>query len=101
MRGGVTRFAARDEGPMARVAGFMGHLRANGFRLGIAETETALAALAASPADEASVRRALKAVACGCAEDWSRFDAVFDSYWRNDGRVRARAVPALHTGARE
>jgi uncharacterized protein with von Willebrand factor type A (vWA) domain len=79
---------------MARVAGFMGHLRANGFRLGIAETETALAALAASPADEASVRRALKAVACGCAEDWARFDAVFDSYWRNDGRVRARAVPA-------
>jgi uncharacterized protein with von Willebrand factor type A (vWA) domain len=79
---------------MARVAGFMGHLRANGFRLGIAETETALAALAACPADEASVRRALKAVACGCAEDWARFDAVFDSYWRNAGRVRAKAVPA-------
>ena len=94
MRGGVTRFAARDDGPMARVAGFMGHLRANGFRLGIAETETALAALAASPADEASVRRALKAVACGCTEDWARFDAVFDSYWRNGGRVRTRAVPA-------
>jgi uncharacterized protein with von Willebrand factor type A (vWA) domain len=94
MRGDVTRFAARDDGPMARVAGFMGHLRANGFRLGIAETETALAALAACPADEASVRRALKAVACGCAEDWARFDAVFDSYWRNDGRVRSKAVPA-------
>lgn len=94
MKGGVTRFAARDAGPMARVAGFMGHLRGNGFRLGIAETETALTALAACPADEASVRRALKAVACGCAEDWARFDAVFDSYWRNDGRVRSKAVPA-------
>lgn len=90
----MTRFAARDAGPMARVAGFMGHLRGNGFRLGIAETETALTALAACPADEASVRRALKAVACGCAEDWASFDAVFDSYWRNDGRVRTKAVPA-------
>ncbi len=37
MRGAVTRFAARDPGPVARIAGFMGHLRANGFRLGIAE----------------------------------------------------------------
>lgn len=94
MRGAVTRFAARDPGPAARIAGFMAHLRDNGFRLGIAETQTALAALAATPADEASVRGALKTVACGSAEDWARFDAVFDSYWRNGGRVRSKAVPA-------
>ena len=42
----ITRFAARDPGPAARVAGFMAHLRLNGYRLGVAETETALAALA-------------------------------------------------------
>ncbi len=94
MRGAVTRFAARDPGPVARVAGFMAHLRVNGFRLGIAEAEVALAALAVTPADEGSVRRALKAVACGCAEDWARFDAVFDSYWRNGGRVRSKVVPS-------
>ncbi|NBE07755.1 vWA domain-containing protein [Paragemmobacter ruber] len=94
MRGAVTRFAARDPGPVARVAGFMAHLRDNGFRLGIAEAEVAMAALAVTPADEASVRRALKVVACGCAEDWARFDAVFDSYWRNGGRVRRKVVPA-------
>ena len=94
MRGAVTRFAARDPGPVARVAGFMAHLRSNGFRLGIAEAEVALAALAVTPADEASVRRALKAVACGCAEDWARFDAVFDSFWRNGGRVRRKVVPS-------
>ena len=93
MRGAVTRFAARDPGPVARVAGFMAHLRSNGFRLGIAEAEVALAALAVTPADEGSVRRALKAVACGCTEDWARFDAVFDSYWRNGGRVRSKVVP--------
>ena len=94
MRGAVTRFAARDPGPVARVAGFMAHLRSNGFRLGSAEAEVALAALAVSPAVEGSVRRALKAVACGCAEDWARFDAVFNSYWRNGGRVRSKVVPS-------
>lgn len=94
MRGAVTRFAARDPGPVARVAGFMAHLRSYGFRLGIAEAEVALEALAVAPADEGSVRRALKAVACGCAEDWARFDAVFDSYWRNGGRVRRKVVPS-------
>jgi uncharacterized protein with von Willebrand factor type A (vWA) domain len=94
MRGAVTRFAARDAGPLARLVGFAAHLRANGFRLGVAETEAAAAALAAVPADEAHVRGALKAVFCGSAEDWGRFDALFDSYWRNGGRVRPRAVPA-------
>ena len=94
MRGRVTRFAARDAGPAARVVGFMAHLRENGFRLGIGEAELALAALAEAGVGEAAVRRALKAVACGCAEDWVRFDAVFDAYWRNGGRVRSRAVPA-------
>lgn len=93
MRGRVTRFAARDAGPAARVVGFMAHLRENGFRLGTGEAELALAALAEAGVDEAAVRRALKAVACGCAEDWARFDAVFDGYWRNGGRVRRRAVP--------
>lgn len=94
MRGAVTRFAARDEGPAARVVGFMAHLRDNDFRLGLAETETALAALAATDSSETATRHALKCLACGCAEDWARFDAVFDSFWRNGGRVRSKAVPS-------
>jgi len=94
MRGAVTRFAARDAGPVARIAGFMAHLRGNGFRLGIAETETALAALRTTGMSEAETRRALKSVCCGSAEDWARFDATFDSYWRNGGRVRTKAVPS-------
>lgn len=97
MRGQVTRFAARDAGPMARIAGFMAHLRANGFRLGIAETETVLAALNATDCSEPATRRALKSVCCGSAEDWARFDAVFDSYWRNGGRVRTKAIPSNST----
>jgi uncharacterized protein with von Willebrand factor type A (vWA) domain len=43
----VTKFAAQDAGPAARVAGFMAHLRANGLRLGAGETTVALYALSA------------------------------------------------------
>ena len=59
----VTRFAARDPGPAARLVGFMAHLRTHGFRLGVAETETALRALdAAGAVQPHAVRMALKAV---------------------------------------
>lgn len=96
----VTRFAARDPGPSARVAGFIAHLRAQGLRLGVGETQTALAALthvtAARP-DEA--RRALKSVCAGTAEEAARFDSLFDSYWMNAGRVRARIAPSARAGA--
>jgi uncharacterized protein with von Willebrand factor type A (vWA) domain len=91
----ITRFAARDPGPAARLAGFVAHLRAHGFRLGVAETETALRALAVvgSP-DVDAVRLALKAVCCGSIEDAARFDSLFDSFWRNGGRVRQKVMPA-------
>jgi uncharacterized protein with von Willebrand factor type A (vWA) domain len=90
----VTRFAARDPGPAARLAGFMAHLRTHGFRLGVGETETALRALdAAGAVQPDAVRMALKAVCTGCAEDVARFDDLFDSYWRNGGRVRQKVMP--------
>jgi uncharacterized protein with von Willebrand factor type A (vWA) domain len=90
----VTRFAARDPGPAARLAGFMAHLRAHGFRVGVAETQTALRALDAVGAVRPdAVRMALKAVSCGCSEDVARFDDLFDSFWRNGGRVRPRVMP--------
>ncbi len=89
----VTRFAGRDPGPAARVTGFIAHLRNNGLRLGVAEVETALAALtritATSP-DE--TRRALRAVCTGCKEEAARFDALFDSYWMDAGRVKQKVI---------
>lgn len=96
----VTRFAARDPGPTARVAGFIAHLRANGLRLGVGETQTALMALthitAANP-DEA--RRALKSVCASTAEEVAQFDALFDSYWLNAGRVREKFSQSDRKGA--
>ncbi|MEM7615307.1 MAG: VWA domain-containing protein [Pseudomonadota bacterium] len=96
----VTRFAAEDPGPAARVSGFVAHLRANGFRLGVGESDTALRALAQIVAsDPQEARLALKSVCAGCAEDVARFDLLFDSYWMNGGRVREKAVPAAPQSA--
>ena len=96
----ATRFAARDTGPAARMAGFLGHLRAEGLRLGVGETELALRALeqveAARPEE---ARRALKAICTGCREEAQRFDDLFDSFWLNEGRVRARIAPRTSPAA--
>ncbi|MDX8347347.1 VWA domain-containing protein [Cognatiyoonia sp. IB215446] len=90
----VTRFAARDPGPAARLVGFIAHLRENGLRLGVAEADLSLSALthvnAAKP-DEC--RRVLRAICTGCKEDAERFDALFDSFWMDAGRVKQRIVP--------
>lgn len=90
----VTKFAARDPGPAARVAGFVAHLRENGLRLGVAEAEVAMAALAVvSAVRPDDSRRALRAVCTGCKEEAERFDDLFNSYWMDMGRVRQKVVP--------
>ncbi|MEO1721804.1 MAG: VWA domain-containing protein [Pseudomonadota bacterium] len=90
----VTRFAGRDPGPAARIAGFMAHLRTNGLRLGVAETELALDALThVETAKPDHVKRAMKAVCTGCQDEAERFDALFDAFWLDAGRVRTKAMP--------
>ena len=90
----VTRFAARDPGPAARMTGFIAHLRENGLRLGVAEADLGLTALthvnAASPEE---CRRALRAVCTGCKDEAKRFDDLFDSYWMDAGRVKQKVIP--------
>lgn len=92
----VTKFAGRDPGPAARMAGFIGHLRENGLRLGVAEADVAMAALcevnAIRPDDS---RRALRAVCTGCKDEAERFDDLFDSYWMDMGRVKQKVIPTL------
>lgn len=87
----VTKFTSRDGGPSDRLAGFLAHLRMNGLRLGVSETETALRALAEVNACTSSdARLALKAVCAGCKDEADRFDDLFDAYWMNGGRVSSR-----------
>jgi len=89
----VTKFAARDPGPAARMAGFVAHLRDNGLRLGVGETGAALDALthinAANPYDS---RRALKSVFTGCTDEAAQSDGLFNSFWMNGGRVKTRVT---------
>jgi uncharacterized protein with von Willebrand factor type A (vWA) domain len=95
----VTKFAARDPGPAARMAGFVQHLRSNGLRLGVGETGIALAALThIDPTNPDETRRALKSVFTGCAEDAAQFDGLFDSFWMNGGRVTTRVTPSPASG---
>ncbi|OUS33466.1 carbon monoxide dehydrogenase [Rhodobacterales bacterium 56_14_T64] len=92
----VTKFAARDPGPAARMAGFTAHLRAHGLRVGVGEADIALRALThVQASNPEETRRALKTVCTGCAEDVAQFDNLFDSYWLNGGRVRQKIMPGL------
>ncbi len=98
----VTRFAARDPGPAARVAGFIAHLRENGLRLGVEETRLSLEALTALDSFSAEdARRALRPVCTGCRDEALRFDELFDSYWLDAGRVKTRVMPSATTAANE
>ena len=90
----VTRFAGRDPGPSARMAGFLTHLREHGLRVGVQDAQVALDALTCVHAsDPAMARAALRAVFTGCREDANRFDDLFEAFWMDMGRVRQKVVP--------
>ncbi|TNJ48391.1 VWA domain-containing protein [Phaeobacter sp. B1627] len=96
----VSRFAGRDPGPTARIAGFIAHLRENGLRLGVGEAELCLAALCeVNPVRPSQARRALRAVCTGCKEDAERFDTLFDSYWMDAGRVKQKVIKSPSSSA--
>ncbi|MEM1079614.1 MAG: VWA domain-containing protein [Pseudomonadota bacterium] len=91
----VTRFAARDEGPAARMAGFMAHLRSHGMTLGVGATELGMEALSCVECTTPhTARAALRAVCAGSQAEVAQFDALFDAYWLSGGRVREKAVPS-------
>ncbi|EEE39036.1 carbon monoxide dehydrogenase E protein [Rhodobacteraceae bacterium KLH11] len=93
----VTRFPARASGLADRMSGFIAHLRANGLRVGPRETGDALAALTVVDATDAhQARQALCSVLAGDAEDWRRFDELFDAYWFNAGKQRAGMTQNAH-----
>ena len=75
----------------ARMAGFIGHLRLNGFPLGPRETEGALEIVAhGANLDPDISRLRLKTALCGRHEDWERFDDLFEAFWFARGRERVR-----------
>ncbi|WP_284946356.1 vWA domain-containing protein [Acidisoma cladoniae] len=78
-----------------RMAGFVATLRSNGFVIGIRENEDAVAlATVTGIMDEQPLRWGWRSLLCARADDWARFDDLFDSYWMPPNRkalVESRA----------
>ncbi len=69
-------------GARRRLAGFARTLRDHGFKVGLGETQDALAVLASPAAFRpSSLKPALRALFCATHSDWERFDEIFDAYW--------------------
>lgn len=80
---------------VARITEFVQLVRANGFQAGIGETLDALrVAEWCGAADSERLRWGLRALLCGNAEEWRRFDELFDAYWRPRSDLRSSRVQA-------
>ena len=86
----VTRFPTRAS-IAERMGDFTRHLRQNGFRVGVQETEMGLRGLdSVDMSDPQEVRMALKAVCCADLHAFDRFDDLFDAFWLNQSVMRTQ-----------
>ena len=98
----ISKFAARDNGPSARIVGFFSHLRFNNLKLGVSEVETALTILGRiNLSDPFEVRRSLKPLCVGNLDESRRFEDLFDSYWMDTGRVKRKVIPNGNVASEE
>jgi len=85
----TTQFPTTVDGVTERMAGFMAHLRYNGYQAGVAETEKTLSALRLIDVEEhQQVRLVCKTVCASSKQSFEDFDELFDSYWFNRGREK-------------
>ena len=91
----------------ARLAGFPGFLRANGFAVGGADGVPVLrTAQRVGVLDPDVLRWSLQALLCGRADEWSRFDELFDAWflpantWQRPNGARPMAWFRAATAAR-
>ena len=81
----------------ARLTGFSGFLHANGFGIGGGDAAGVLTTTARTGILDAQVLRwSLKALLCGHAREWRRFDGLFDAYFLPPN-TRAFATGATDT----
>src|SRR5260370_27281080 len=84
-----------EEALVARYAGLTGWLRANGFRVTSSDVAASIeVAQRVGQLDREVLRWSLRAVLCSRAEEWRRFDELFDAYFLAPNRrkpVQARA----------
>ncbi len=84
----------------ARLAGFAGFLKANGFNVGGGDGAQILAiAERVGVLDRQVLRWSLKALLCGRGDEWRRFDELFDAWFMPPNKVttfHARAASPGH-----
>ena len=93
----------------ARLTGFTGFLRANGYGVGGADSVRALeTGIQAGILDQRILRWNLKALLCGRGDEWRRFDALFDAYFLPpnkkvfaDGNAAAAGAPEAAGGVND
>jgi len=86
----VTRFPTRAS-TAERMGDFTRHLRHNGFRVGVQETEMGLHSLESIDLqDTQDVRMALKAICCADPQSFERFDDLFNAFWLNRSVMRTQ-----------
>jgi uncharacterized protein with von Willebrand factor type A (vWA) domain len=92
-----------EERVAARLAGFPGFLRANGFGTGGGDAVPVLqTARQVGVLDASLLRWSLKALLCGRLDEWRRFDDLFDAWFLPPNRWQrpeARSRGAVHGSA--
>lgn len=83
-----------------RLAGFPGFLRANGYAVGGGDAVPVLqTARAVGLLDAPLLRMSLRALLCGRADEWRRFDALFDAWFLPPNRwQQPRRREGMRTG---
>ncbi|MBC5783518.1 VWA domain-containing protein [Ramlibacter sp. USB13] len=83
-----------------RLAGFPGFLHANGFALGAGDAvEVLRTAALVGVLDPRLLRWSLQALLCGRADEWRRFDALFDAWFLPANRWAAPQRRSVEVGA--
>jgi len=83
----------------ARLTGFAGFLRANGYAVGAADTVSVLETTVRTGILGRQVLRwSLKALLCGRGDEWRRFDTLFDAYFLPPNKTLFVASDAIAAG---
>ena len=86
----------------ARLTGFAGFLRANGYGVGGADSVRVLeTTVQTGILDQQILRWSLKALLCGRGDEWRRFDALFDAYFLPPNKKIFVESNVVAAGARE
>jgi uncharacterized protein with von Willebrand factor type A (vWA) domain len=90
----ATREAVGDS-LVARIAEFVRLARDNGFQAGIGETLDAMkVAEHCGTLESQRLRWGLRALLCGNAEEWRRYDQLYNAYWHSRPEQRSSRVKA-------